>query len=201
MSGYQLSAGQLQALAAPVRHDILDRLIALGPLSATEIAGALGRAPTALYHHLRQLEAVGLITARKADGAPAEPGRPGLRYAAVGPLLFATEAGRDPANRQLIARLVRAASVQAARDFEGALAAEARVDTGSGRNQRFFRAVARPSPERLARINALLDELTELVSEPDPQPGPLVSFAWISAPLERPRQRRRASPSAAGSGR
>jgi DNA-binding transcriptional ArsR family regulator len=185
-AGYQVSKAQLEALTAPVRHDILDRLIAKGPMTVSEIGAALARAPTAIYHHLRQLEAVGLVVAEKPDGAPIEPGRPSLRYRAVGPMLLATDASRDPANRKLIARIARAAASQTARDFEIGLAGGARIIGGAARNHTFVRAVSAPSPARLARINALLDELAELVGTPDPNPGPLVSVAWIMAPLERP---------------
>jgi len=52
---------QLLALINPVLHEIIDRLTALGPLSARELALALGRKQTAVYQHLRTLERVGLI--------------------------------------------------------------------------------------------------------------------------------------------
>lgn len=190
-AAYQVGKAQLEALTAPVRHDILDRLIAAGPLTVSEIGAALGRAPTAIYHHLRQLEAVGLVVAERPDDAPVEPGRPSLRYRAVGRVLLATEASRDPANRKLIARIARAATSQAARDFEIGLAGGARIVSGQGRNHTFFRAVGAPSPERLARMNALLDELAELVWTPDPKPGPLISVAWVMAPLDRPPRKAR----------
>ena len=65
----------------------------------------------------------------------------------------------------------------------------------SGRNHTFFRAVIAPSPERLARMNALLEELTALAMAPDPDPGPLVCLSWIAAPVQRSR-RKRARPAA-----
>jgi len=188
-AAYQVSKAQLEALTAPVRHDILDRLIANGPMSASEIAAALGRAATAIYHHLRQLEAVGLVLSERPDGAPVEPGRPGLRYRAVGRVLLATDVSRDPANNRLIARIARAATSQAARDFEIGLASGERIFSGEGRNHTFFRAVGAPSPARLARMNALLDELADLVWSPDPDPGPPISVAWVVAPLQRARRK------------
>jgi len=190
---YEVSSAQLAALTAPARHDILDRLTAQGPMGASEIAAALGRQPTAIYHHLRQLEAVGLIEAVQRPGAPAEPGRPGLLYKAVDRVLVATEASRDPANRKVLARIAHAAAAQTARDFEIGLSSGARVMSGAARNHTFFRAVVAPSPERLARINALLEELEALALAPEPNPGPLMSLAWIAAPLDRaPRKPRKA---------
>ena len=79
---------------------------------------------------------------------------------------------------------------QAARDFEIGLSSGARIISGQARNHTFFRAVGAPSPERLARMNALLDELAELVWAPDPNPGPPISVAWVVAPLERARKPR-----------
>ena len=52
---------QLEALVSSRRQDIGDHLSACGPLSAKEIACALGMKPSALYHHLEQLMDVGLI--------------------------------------------------------------------------------------------------------------------------------------------
>lgn len=190
-AAYQVSAAQLEALTAPVRHDILDRLIASGPMTAAEIGAALGRQPTAIYHHLRQMEAVALIAAEAAETTPGEPGRPSLRYRAVDQVMVATETSRDPANRKLVARIAKAAATQTARDFEMALSSGARVMEGEARNHTFFRAVIAPSPQRLARINALLRDLESLATTPDPEPGPLISLAWIAAPLERPARKRR----------
>jgi len=158
-------------------------------MSVSEIGAALGRAPTAIYHHLRQLEAVGLVMSERPAGAPAEPGRPSLLYRAVGRVLLATDVSRDPANRKLIARIARAATSQTARDFEIGLTSGGRVISGEGRNHTFFRAVGAPSPERLARMNALLEELADLIWTPDPQPGPPVAIAWVLAPLERSRRK------------
>src|SRR3954470_21989321 len=104
-AAYQLNGAQLEALTAPVRHDILDRVIAKGPMTVAEIGAALGRQPTAIYHHLRQLEAVGLRPAEAPSGTPSKPGRPSLRYRAAGQERVATEASRDPANRGLVARI------------------------------------------------------------------------------------------------
>ena len=192
---FQISKDQLAALTAPVRRDILDRLIIRGPMAVTEIGAALGRQPTAIYHHLRQLEAVGLIETTRPVSTSSEPGRPSLQYRAVNRVMVATDASRDPANRELVVRLVRAASAQTARDFERALGSEARVATGEARNHTFFRAVIAPSPERLARINALLEELAALAMAPEPDPGPLVCLSWIAAPVQRSR-RKRARPTA-----
>ena len=175
----------LGALAAPIRHDILDRLLALGPTSVRDLARALGRAPTAIYAHLRRLEALGLV--RREQSTPAGQargkGRPAAVYEATASMFRVTQAARRPANRAVMRKIVAAASRQAARDFGKALLDPGRVSSGAQRNFGFFRAIGAPSSRRLARINALLQEVSALLREPDPEAGPVISLAWFLAPV------------------
>lgn len=62
---------QLKALAAPLRYQIFEHLVA-EPQSAKQMATRLRTHPTRLYHHFRALEKVGLIRpagTRQARGA------------------------------------------------------------------------------------------------------------------------------------
>jgi hypothetical protein len=93
-------------------------------------------------------------------------------------------ASEIPENRPLVAKGARAAASTAANDYARAFDGGRRINMGEGRNHWFFRAVASPSPARLARINQLFDELAELVWEPDPEPGPPMSIAWFLSPLD-----------------
>lgn len=58
------TAGEIKALADPLRMRIVQLLMARfdRSWSAKEIAGELDQATTKLYHHLKMLEAAGLIT-------------------------------------------------------------------------------------------------------------------------------------------
>jgi DNA-binding transcriptional ArsR family regulator len=169
---------QIKALASPLRHEIGDRLAAQGPLTVRELATALGMRPTAVYHHLKQLEKVGLV--RRA-GTRREGGRPATAYATPAPRMRLARAARKPRNRKPLAGAGVAAATQAGRDYANGFAAGA--IEGAGRNHWFFRVVTSPSKARLARINALLDELATLVWTPDANPGPPMSVAWFLAPL------------------
>jgi hypothetical protein len=40
-----------------------------------------------------------------------------------------------------------------------------------------------PSPQRLAKINKLLDQLAGLIWTPDPKPGRLMSVTWLLSPI------------------
>jgi len=171
---------QIRALSSPLRHEIGDRLAAQGPLTVRELAALLGMKPTAVYHHLKELEAVGLV--RRA-GERREGGRPAIAYATVAPLMRMARAARKKANRKPLAAAGVAAATQAGRDYAKGFAPGQWAIEGPGRNHWFFRMVATPSKARLTRINKLLDELATLVWTPDPNPGPPMSVAWFLAPL------------------
>ena len=186
-----MSRTQLSALANPLRHDIVDRLTALGPLSAGALAAALGRRTTAIYRHLAILQRVALVR------AIAQPrtgrGRPGMTYAAVAAHIRFARAQREPRNRAAMTRIARAVAVQAARDYAAAFASKQRSTEGRSRNHGFFRLFTAPSPARLARINATVDRLMKLIWTPDPKPGRLLSVAWFMSPIAPKRPARRSS--------
>jgi DNA-binding transcriptional ArsR family regulator len=171
---------QIAALTSPLRHEISDRIAALGPISVADLGRAMNRRPTAIYHHIQKLEAVGLVRARRVAGAR---GRPAQLFETVAPRMRLARAALKPANRRPLAGAGRAAAVQSARDYAAGFRARTWAIEGEGRNHWFFRVVTAPSPARLARINALLDELAELVWTPDPAPGPPMSVAWFLSPL------------------
>lgn len=182
---------QLETASSPVRFEIIDRLSAMGPLSVRDLAAAIGRRPTSIYHHLRQLEAVGLIRQAEVEASAegGEPGRPAVLYETVAPLIRLARAAKDPANRETMTQAARSMTQIAARDYAKGFDAAAWTTEGKGRNHWFFRVVSTPSPERLARINALLDEVVELLWTPDPNPGPPVSLAGILAPAGKARRK------------
>jgi len=181
------SPEQIKALASPLRHEIGDRLAAQGPLTVRELARALGMRPTAVYHHLQELERVGLV---RPAGERGERGRPAAAYETVAPRMRMARAARKPKNRKPLAKAGEAAATQAGRDYEKGFGAGHWQAEGAGRNHWFFRVVSTPSKPRLARINALLDELAELVWTPDPEPGPPISVAWFLSPLDERKDER-----------
>jgi Predicted transcriptional regulator len=73
---------QIEALAHPARHEIVDRLSALGPIGARGLAEAIGRKVTTIYHHLQLLERVGLIEVASIETA--DSGRPFAIYQNAG---------------------------------------------------------------------------------------------------------------------
>jgi len=173
---------QVEALASSVRMDICDRLAALGPMTVRELSDALGRQPTSIYHHLKDMIDVGLVKSSEKVGAR---GRPGMVYETVAPRMRAARAIEFEENHDAIARGARVVANTMAKEYAEAIGQEESTPFGAARNHWLFRVVAAPSAERLARINTLLDELAELVWTPDPKPGPLISIGWFLSPLKK----------------
>jgi len=172
---------QLRTLASAVRLDIGDRLTAMGPMSVKDLAATMGKKTTPIYHHLQQMERVGLVRKTRASGTR---GRPAAVYEAPGKLMRLARAPVTPANRKPMAKIGRIAASQAAKDYAHGFKSKLWQIEGPARNHWFFRCITQPSPARLAKINKLLDELAVLIWTPDPSPGPAsMSVAWFLAPL------------------
>jgi DNA-binding transcriptional ArsR family regulator len=170
---------QLKALSTPIRHDIVDRLTALGPLPVKELADVLGRKPTAIYRHLITLEKLGLVAASRVSGAR---GRPAMIYCAAAPRMRIARAPRVKGNRGPMAKIASAMARQAARKYTAAFRSNDWIVEGAKRNHGFVALVSAPSNKRLAKINALLDELTHLIWTPDPKPGKRIRVTWFMSP-------------------
>ena len=176
-----LRPDQIRAVSSPIRQEIVDTLAGLGPTGARELARALGRMPTSIYHHLTQLERVGLVKTVRTDGAR---GRPALLYTTVAPRMRLARAARERRNWKPLGRAGVSAAKEAGRAYAEGFGAGHWTIEGPGRNHWFFRVVATPSRARLQKINALLDRLAELSWTSDPKsPGPPITIAWFLAPL------------------
>jgi DNA-binding transcriptional ArsR family regulator len=173
---------QIECLASAPRQDVVDRLAAGGPLSARELAAALGRRPSSLYHHLARLSASGLVV---EAGTRVVNRRTERLWATPSPRMRLRRALSEPALRKLTPRVVSALGRQLARDFTKGIA-HPRVETSTAaRNLGFFRLVGQPSARGLARINANLDEIAEILWRDVDDGAPLVAFGWTMAPVRR----------------
>ena len=113
-----LDRRQVDALASPARLEIVEAMGVLGRVSARELAAHLGRSAGAVYHHLRTLEAAGLL--EEVDRRPG-PRRPEILYAVRAGRL-AVPAGQTAAGDQAAARALHAVLRQASRDVDAAFA-------------------------------------------------------------------------------
>jgi DNA-binding transcriptional ArsR family regulator len=171
---------QLNAVASAIRHDILDHLIARGPISVHDLALSLHRKPTAIYSHLQRLLKVDLVVGIRVSR---KRGRPTLLFRPIAPLIRLARAPNEPRNRPILARIAKTMSSQAAADYGKAFQHMDWVIDGPERNHWVFRCMTAPSPQRLAKINKLLDQLAGLIWTPDPKPGRLMSVTWLLSPI------------------
>ena len=171
---------QLKALTSAIRHDIMDHLVAREPLSVRDLALSLQRKPTAIYTHLRRLQKVNLVVSIQVAQ---KRGRPALLFRPVAPLVRLARAPNDARNRPILARIAKTMSSQAAKEYGKAFQRPGWVIDGPARNHWVFRCMTAPSPQRLVKINGLLDQLAELIWTPDPNPGRLLSVTWLLSPI------------------
>lgn len=183
-----LRKDQILCLASPQRQAILDWLAASGPASVREFAAHAGIAPSAAYHHLHRLEAVGLVT---RAGSRVVRRKAETIYATVAPRMRMARALERPAGRAYAARVVAAMCRRAGRDFAaGAVRPDARA-SGPARTLGFFRLVASPPAGALAEINRCLDRIAELMWTRRDARATRVALSWTLSPVgERPARRR-----------
>jgi DNA-binding transcriptional ArsR family regulator len=176
--------GQVRALIAPARQEIVDVLETAGPCSVSRLGALLGRPADALYHHLRRLVRVGLVkeVERRKEGRHAFV----VFDLAVRPLRLSYEA---PVRTADVGKVVAAAQRMAWRDFRRALSAGGGVTQGMQRTLWGSRTKGWATPARIERINQLLAELIETVQGGGPTQGAVpISVSFLLSPAARPRR-------------
>jgi DNA-binding transcriptional ArsR family regulator len=177
-----LERKQLRSLVSQRRLEIIDRLVAAGPLAAKELARLVGAQPSALYHHLAQLMKVGLVV---EAGHRVVRRRREVLYMTRAPRIRLFRALRDPNNAREMIKITTTMTRQMSRDFRRGIKSPAARPSGTLQNLGFMRLLASPSPETLRRINKNLAEIGELLfTSTDARYEPL-SLAWIMAPVQR----------------
>jgi DNA-binding transcriptional ArsR family regulator len=175
-----LDRDQIDALASPRRHDIVDRLVASGPMSIKELAGMVGAEPPALYHHIKKLLQLGLVI---EAGHRVERRKREQLYAAPAKRMRLSRALEDPGNREVFVQMFTAMSRQMARDFRrGAHSPQARTQ-GEEKNLGFAHQIGRPSPRQLAMINRRLEEIAEILWDSPGKGEGLIGVSWVVAPV------------------
>lgn len=177
---------QLRALASTVRQDIIDTVQALGSASVPELARHLSREPDALYYHVRALLKVGLLVRLPADRI--QGGRREAMYATARPerrLQLDYRSGSGEARKALdglVGNMLRSAhrDFTAASKDPGCVVAGPRRELWAGRSKGWL------SGAELERCNALLAELTALLSAVrTPERDRLVALQFLLAPARQ----------------
>lgn len=172
---------QLEALTSPVRQELVDALAASGPCSVAELAALVGRAPDALYYHVRKLERVGLLV-------PAGSVKAGRRDAALydvpgRPVHVAREALAD-GRRPLVVRSGKGLLRSAQRDLEEALGPGASIGHGRRRRVRVGRTKGWFTAAELAEVDEHVRAVLELFAKATRRPGRrLYTLTYLLTPV------------------
>jgi predicted ArsR family transcriptional regulator len=154
-----LSQTQLASLTSPVRLAIVQRMEIDKEATARELARRMGRPVTSIYHHLKQLEAVGVLrVVAERKGAR----RPEAVYAMVGDYLSSAEAVKTQRGRQTYSRTAGRVAEAGARAFSAAVAVGSTRFDGEHRNTTARYYALRADARKIARINKLLRELEDV---------------------------------------
>lgn len=177
-----MDPAQLAVLTSPRRHDITDRLAASGPMSIRELAGQIGAKPSALYHHIKKMLDVGLVV--EAGTRVVRRKREQL-YTTPAPRMRVARALAETKNQELMGEIVASLTRQMARDFDAGVSSGKGKAEGEDRNLGFFRIVGRPSPAQLARVNACLLEIGEILWQSNDPDAELLCLGWVLTPVEK----------------
>jgi DNA-binding transcriptional ArsR family regulator len=178
---------QISLLSSPVRQELVDTLAALGgETDVATLAEQLGRPADGLYYHLRTLVEGGLL--REVPTKEGSERR--FRLVGGGPLRLAYDLSPD-GNATALSAFARGLLQIAGRDFEDALTRADTMVTGAERELWASRNKGWLSADDMAEVNALLERLSVLTSQPKATGRDhLASLAFVLAPIN-PRPKRR----------
>lgn len=149
--------GVLEALASPVRQDLVVALENSPPLAVAELARRVGKRPDTLYHHLRALHRVGLVVPETAE---ATGGRPGSTWRLKVPHVRMPAAGLDRSQVRNAERIVGTLARASARDFGRAIRS---AFAGNGPQPRAHRSIVwLTAAERRALEASLMQAVARL---------------------------------------
>ncbi|HEY5926410.1 MAG TPA: winged helix-turn-helix domain-containing protein [Kofleriaceae bacterium] len=179
----------LEAVASPARQELLLAL-GEGEASVRELAVRLGRSRSALHYHAGVLERAGMIKSVEVRGT----GRERETVYAHATDKVAVNARNRPAELEVAKRaglaLLRLTGRELVRALDDAGATVPRALYGA-------RGKARLTPAKLARVNALIEELLGVFADAPPERGPTPQLYALTVVLtpsrdaSAPKRRRR----------
>ena len=176
-----LSQTQLETLTSPVRLAIVQRLEIDKEATARELAQRMGYPVTALYHHLKQLECVGVLrVVAERQGV----GRPEAVYALIAGYLSSAKAVKTRPGRKAYGRAAARVADAGARAFAAAVARGSPKFAGKYRNTMVKFYLLRADKNKLARLNELLNELDDAAIH-SCEDGEEVQLTILLSPVQR----------------
>ena len=157
-------ADQLEAVASPIRCQVVDELSVFGPSSVRQIAVRMKRSPESLYYHIKILVDVGIVV---QDRTRQTGRRVEAVYRLVAPKMRIDRKVRSKDYMDALARACSALLRLAERNYRAALEHGGFVVEGRQRDLAVRQYNLRLDRKGLAEVNALLDRLTKLKSRCD----------------------------------
>lgn len=111
-------ADQREAIASPIRMQLMEKLCTIGPVTVGDLAQEMSRSPQSLYHHMKQLLGAKLI---HQVGTQQSGARQQAIYDSVADLIEIPSGLGDPELDAIDCRAVGALFRQTEREFEAAL--------------------------------------------------------------------------------
>jgi DNA-binding transcriptional ArsR family regulator len=174
-----LTQSQLESISSPIRLAIVQRLEMYREATVRELADRMGRPVTALYHHLQQLQDVGVLhVVGERKGAR----RPEAVYALVADQLSTAEVVKTRKGRVTLGQGAIRVADAGGRAFSRAMTQMEPHFDGMQRNAMVRYFVLRANKAKLAELNRLINELDAAASEPS-EDGEEIQLTWILTPL------------------
>ena len=163
------TARQLDVMSSPVRSEIIEVMTRLGECTAAEIAERMERSVESLYHHLKQLQRVGIVgVAQRRKGK-----RQIERVFALQATDFRIDdSKRTPSFRRALLRMSRTHLRLAMRQMEASIERNTQTLDGTWATHRVGRDLVTLSDEALAELNRRLTELHVWLGEVDDPQAP-----------------------------
>lgn len=171
---------QFNCLMSARRMEIVDQLANVGPTSIRALATMIAAQPSSLYHHMKQLEDVGLI---EEAGTRTVNRRIEKLYKTPGKAMRYGLSLDDPAAYEIYKKLGEVQSRQTARDFARGLKSDKVIAAGEHKNAWIFRLVGAPDPDTMAKINGHLEEIAKLFWSSAGADHPLIVMSAFVAPV------------------
>lgn len=178
-----LSAAQLESLSQPTRLAIAQRLEIDKRATARELARRMGRPVTALYHHLKALENIGVL---HVVGERKGTRRPEAIYAPAAEYLSAAEALKTPRGRKAYGRAASRAADAGVRALAAATVRGTPRFSGSQRNAMVRYYLLRADSKKFALLNALLNTLDKAATR-SCERGEEIQLTILLSPVPRKR--------------
>jgi hypothetical protein len=172
---------QLEAMALPIRTEIVEIVSCLGPCSIRDLARIMDRKRPLLHFHVARLVDVGLLS---EAGERGEGTRREQLYRTLGGPLFVVYDRDDPFNVEMTVRYSKNVLARAQRQLAKSFSSGAAVTDGKSRDTHATQVTAWLSNSELARVNQLIDELQGLLKpSPKIEGKQLLSLTLGLAPL------------------